>query len=251
MAATIAQSSQSPERGARMTSFFSSSRPLSMSTASVVTEQQPDTTRQAQQFWTRYFTVYDTLNEARPYQAMIARQVELLAPWKGARVLDAGTGSGNLAAALYRQGAGVVGLDFCEPALVIARSKAPGARFEFGDLTKRLAFSDHTFDLVTCSAVLHVLTRDQQSFALSELTRVLQPGGRLVVTAFAEGFNALKVYAATLREEYAARGLAATALFGSRYSWNTARILYYVRRIQRQHQRGAADYVTEASLRDL
>ncbi len=220
-------------------------------TVSTVSDESSDTTRQAQLFWTRYFAVYDTLNEARPYQAMIARQVELLAPWTGARVLDAGTGSGNLAAALVRRGVDLVGLDFCEPALVLARAKAPGATFQFGDLTQPLAFPPGTFDLITCSAVLHVLGRDQQRFALGELARALRTGGRLVVTVFADGFNPLQVYRTTLREEYRARGPAGAVAFGARYSWNTARILYYVRRIQREHQRGAYAYVNEASLAGL
>ena len=211
-------------------------------------DTSPDATRQEQQFWTRYFTVYDTLNEATPYQAMIARQVELLAPTTGARALDAGTGSGNLAAALVRRGVDLVGLDFCEPALVLARAKAPGATFQFGDLTKPLAFPADTFDLVTCSAVLHVLGRDQQRFALGELARVLRPGGRLVVTAFAEGFDPLQVYWATLADAYRERGPVGAIAFCARYSWNTARILYYVRRIQREQQRGAVAYVNDESL---
>ena len=205
----------------------------------------------AQIFWSRYFTVYDTLNQSRPYQAMIARQIQLLAPRPGDRTLDAGTGSGNLAVALVGHGANVTGIDFCEPAFVLARRKAPTATFQFGDLTRPLQFADATFDLVACSAVLHVLNRDEQRFAVGELTRVLRPGGRLVITAFAEGFNPMSVYFESLRAERKATGLAATVGFALRYSWNTARVLYYVRRIQRQQRRGAYAYVDEASLREL
>lgn len=208
-------------------------------------------TQAAQDFWARYFRVYDTLNQAIPYQTMIGQQVELLAPSPGARVLDAGTGSGNLAAALERRGAEVVGIDFCEPAFALARQKAPHARFEFGDLTRPLAFADGSFDHVACSAVLHVLSRDEQRAAIGELARVLRPGGRLVVTAFAHGFNALKVYAESLRQHRRAAGLPRTVVWGLRYSWNTARILSYVRRIQRQQRRGAYAYVDESSLGGL
>lgn len=208
-------------------------------------------TRAGQIFWARYFSVYDTLIQARPYQAMIARQVELLAPAAGDLVLDAGTGSGNLAAALVRTGARVVGIDFCEPALPLAREKAPGATFQFGDLTRPLAFPDAAFDLVACSAVLHVLSRDEHRFAIGELARVLRPGGRFVVTAFATDFSAFAVYLETLRAERRASGLAATASLSLRYSWNTARVLYYVWRIQRQQRRGAYAYVDEAGLGGL
>jgi ubiquinone/menaquinone biosynthesis C-methylase UbiE len=220
-------------------------------TPPTASDEPAGTTAAAQAFWTRYFTVYDTLNEARPYQQMIARQVELLGPAAGSRVLDAGTGSGNLAAALERRGDDVTGVDFCEPALDLARPKAPRAHFQFADLTVPLPFPDASFDQVACSAVLHVLSRDQQRFAIGQLARVLRPGGRLVVTAFADGFNPLKVYAESLRAQAGAAGLMAAAGFALRYSWNTARILYYVRRIQREHRRGAYAYVNEASLREL
>jgi ubiquinone/menaquinone biosynthesis C-methylase UbiE len=218
-------------------------------TTVATTDSKP--TRAAQAFWTRYFTVYDTLNQARPYQAMIARQVALLDPAAGERILDAGTGSGNLAAALARPGLELVGIDFCEPAFELARRKAPAAHFQFGDLTRPLAFPDGAFDHVACSAVLHVLSAEEQRFAIGELSRVLRPGGRLVVTAFARGFSVLKVYAESLREERRATSLGTTVAFGLRYSWNTARIFYYVWRIQRQHRRGAYAYVDERSLGDL
>lgn len=207
--------------------------------------------RAAQLFWSRYFTVYDTLIQARPYQAMIARQIELLDPQPGDRALDAGTGSGNLAAALVRRGADVTGIDFCEPAFALARPKAPTATFMFGDLTRPLQFADGSFDLVACSAVLHVLNRNEQRFAVTELARVLRPGGRLVITAFAEGFSALAVYFESLRAERRAKGLGATIGFALRYSLNTARVLYYVWRIQRQQRRGTYAYVDERSLGEL
>jgi ubiquinone/menaquinone biosynthesis C-methylase UbiE len=202
----------------------------------------------AQRFWTSYFTVYDTLNQARPYQAMIRRQLEMLAPRPGDRVLDAGTGSGNFAAVLTAAGAVVTGVDFCEPAFALARQKAPSATFEFGDLTQPLRYADGAFDAVACSAVLHVMNGAEQAFAIGEMARLLRPGGRLVVTAFAEGFSAIAVYLEALRAERRARGVVAAAAHGLRYSWHTARILSYVWRIQRQHRRGAFEYVSEHSL---
>jgi SAM-dependent methyltransferase len=221
-----------------------------MTIASTTSAAPPAAARGAE-FWKRYFTVYDTLNEAAPYRDMIQRQVALLDPGPDDRVLDAGTGSGNLAAALARRTSHLVGIDFCVPALDLAREKAPRATFAFADLTQPLAYESSSFDHVTCSAVLHVLTRDEQRFALTELARVLRPGGRLVVTAFAEGFSALAVYAETMRRQQRERGWLSALSFGLRYSWNTTRILYYVWRIQRGHKRGALAYVDEHSLTAL
>jgi len=179
----------------------------SPSTPAALAAEAPSVPRAEQIFWARYFAVYDTLNQSRPYQQMIARQIELLNPQPGDRALDAGTGSGNFAAALVARGAQVTGIDFCVPALALARQKAPTALFQFGDLTRPLPFADGAFDLVACSAVLHVLNRDEQRIAIGELTRVLRPGGRLVITAFAEGFSALHVYFESLRAERQATSL--------------------------------------------
>jgi len=217
-----------------------------------MTESTPIARRQsAQRFWTRYFTVYDTLNQSRPYQAMLGRQLALLAPVPGERALDAGTGSGNFAAALVGAGARVIGIDFCEPAFDLARAKAPSATFEFGDLTQSLRYETGSFDLVACSAVLHVLSRAEQISAMGEMARVLRPGGRLIVTAFAHGFSAVRVYLETLAAERRASGFVTAATLGVRHSWHTSHILYYVWRIQRQQRRGAYAYLDESSLSAL
>jgi hypothetical protein len=71
------------------------------------------------------------------------------------------------------------------------------------------------------------------------------------VTAFAQGFSAIRVYLETLRAEHRASGLFTATTLGLRHSWNTARILFYVRQIQRQHRRGSYAYVDESSLSTL
>lgn len=198
--------------------------------------------RSAQKFWQRYFNFYDTLNEAIPYRRMIERQAELLAPQPGELILDAGTGTGNVAAHLLPSGAHVVGIDFCEPALALCRRKMPQGDFRFGDLTQPLAFPPDHFDKIACCCVLHVLDRRAQEFAVRELCRVLKPGGHIVITAFAVGFSPIKVYRETLREQRKQANLGAALFFALRYSFNTARILYYVARIKRREKSGEYNF---------
>ncbi|HEX8475523.1 MAG TPA: methyltransferase domain-containing protein [Pyrinomonadaceae bacterium] len=207
--------------------------------------------RSAQGFWKRYFSFYDTLNEALPYRRMIERHAELLAPRRGELVLDAGTGTGNVAVELLKSGAHVVGIDFVESALEMCRVKAPQGEFRFGDLTQPLEFADDHFDKIACCCVLHVLNRDAQEFAVKEFFRVVKPGGTVAVTAFAKGFNPNKVYLETLRQKRQTSGLLDALLFTFRHSVNTARILYYVWRIRRREQSGEYDFLSPEELKQM
>lgn len=99
----------------------------------------------------------------------------------GDTVVDAGTGTGDLALACLNAGAGrVIGLDFAGPMLARAVTKAHGrpAGFALGDAT-RLPLPDASVD-VWCSAFV-VRNIPDLDAALREAVRVLRPGGRLAV----------------------------------------------------------------------
>jgi ubiquinone/menaquinone biosynthesis C-methylase UbiE len=219
------------------------------------THSQPapsdDKKRQEQAFWHRYFRFYDTLNEAIPYQEMIARHVDLIAAGPGDLVLDAGTGTGNVAQALLARGSRVVGIDFLEPALDICRRKMPGTQFQFGDLSGRLAFPDAHFDKLTSCNVLYILAPEAQKNAARELYRTLKPGGLASITVFGSGFRALAVYFEALRARSRRSGALETALFGLRYSYNTLRILLNVSQIKKRQKGGDYTFFTPDLLRAL
>jgi 2-polyprenyl-3-methyl-5-hydroxy-6-metoxy-1,4-benzoquinol methylase len=100
----------------------------------------------------------------------------------GARVLDAGCGTGYGAAMLAEAGAAeVVGVDVAEAVVEAARSRA-GARLAFSraDLV-RLPFEAGSFDVVTCFEVIeHVL---DPVAVLAELARALAPDGVLAISS--------------------------------------------------------------------
>ncbi len=99
----------------------------------------------------------------------------------GRRVLDAGCGSGPLMAALRDQGAIVTGFDKSAGMLELARRRLGGdADLQVADLGSPLPFPDDTFDDVIASLVLHYL--EDWGAALTELRRVLKPGGRLIMS---------------------------------------------------------------------
>lgn len=120
-----------------------------------------------------------TLGRDRHWRYMTAM---LAAVPQGGLALDLGTGSGGLALALASLGCRVVGVDFCQPMMQIARGKvasAAGARVSLaaGDAL-HLPFPQGTFDCITAGFALRNLADLGQG--LVEAHRVLRSGGRLV-----------------------------------------------------------------------
>src|SRR3954453_11503088 len=94
------------------------------------------------------------------------------------RALDVATGTGDLAIALQQRGAKVVGIDFSEKMLEIARSKAPGIEFRAGNALA-LDFPDNEFDAATVG--FGARNFDDLDRGLAEMARVVKRGGRVVV----------------------------------------------------------------------
>jgi ubiquinone/menaquinone biosynthesis C-methylase UbiE len=102
--------------------------------------------------------------------------VRSLAPAE--RALDVGVGDGRMAAEL--QAGSLTGADVSQVALDRAKSRLPDARLVLVEPDEPLPFADNEFDLVSCiETIEHV--RDVQ-LELSEIRRVLRPGGRLALT---------------------------------------------------------------------
>jgi SAM-dependent methyltransferase len=94
------------------------------------------------------------------------------------RVLDVGTGEGQLARLAVRDGVSrVVGLDPTRAQLTVAQARGGGAHYVRGG-AHALPFPGESFDaVVVCLVFEHVF--DLES-AISEVGRVLEPGGKFV-----------------------------------------------------------------------
>ena len=98
-----------------------------------------------------------------------------------ATVLDVGCGTGTLAARLSDSGYDVVGLDPSRGMLEVLRERAPGVEAVHGSATE-IPFSDGEFDLSLSVATLHhIADRVEVRRALAEMTRVVRPGGHVLV----------------------------------------------------------------------
>jgi demethylmenaquinone methyltransferase/2-methoxy-6-polyprenyl-1,4-benzoquinol methylase len=132
--------------------------------------------------------VYDLMNTAMTaglhhrWRGRAADRAEL---GPGGRALDVCCGTGDLAlelAARVGPDGEVIGCDFSEPMLELARAKADArgteVRFEWADALA-LPYEDARFDAATVGfGVRNLADLDR---GLAEMARVLRPGGRLVI----------------------------------------------------------------------
>ena len=107
--------------------------------------------------------------------------LDLLDLKEGEHVLDVGSGNGIFAREILGTVAGsghVCGIDSAEAMVAMATDLCPNGRFLQGDATD-LPVEDLSFDVVTASQLLCFVSDIDK--ALSEMFRVLNPGGRLVI----------------------------------------------------------------------
>jgi len=153
---------------------------------------------QVEAMFDRIARVYDRMNSvmtAGMHHRWRRRAVDLARVGPGSRVLDVATGTGDLAVELAGRGADVVGMDFSEGMLELAREKAPQVLFEQGNALD-LAYADGEFDAVTVGfGARNFADLDR---GLAEMARVTRPGGRLVVCEFSTPTN--RVFATAYKE---------------------------------------------------
>ncbi len=113
------------------------------------------------------------------------RVVEIAAPDASTSALDLATGTGDIAFALARRGATVVGLDVTFRMIELAKRKAGdehrAPRFLVADMLA-LPFPSASFDVVTTGYGLRNVP--DLTLAVDEVRRVLKPGGRVVSLDF-------------------------------------------------------------------
>ena len=108
---------------------------------------------------------------------------------ENSRLLEIGCGAGNLLVEASVQGSFSIALDLSMQALTFVRSRlqtvetGPGVIKGFAciqSIGEQLPFTDGSFDFILLSEVVEHLEEPQMS--IREASRVLRPGGRLLVT---------------------------------------------------------------------
>ena len=104
---------------------------------------------------------------------------------RGARVLDAGCGSGQKAKFFHERGARVLGIDFSEKLLEIARRTAPDAHFRLLDLRDVGTLADE-FDGVFAQASLLHIPKAEAGAVIAGMASRLKPQGLLYIAVKAQ-----------------------------------------------------------------
>lgn len=133
-----------------------------------------------------------TLGRERSFRELLLAPARLR---QGESVLDVGCGTGSLALAAKRvvgPTGNVHGIDASGPMIARARSKARTRGIEaYFDVASAdaLPFADGVFDVALSTVMLHHLPKTTRVVAVSEMRRVLTPGGRALLVDFARTPN--------------------------------------------------------------
>ncbi len=128
----------------------------------------------------RVEAVYTTLDVVSQRDALL----KMLAPRRGERVLDLGSGPGFItleAGKMVGESGAVFGVDKSAPMLELAKARCESQQhvsFQEGD-AESLPFADGHFDAAIVSQVFEYVPEVEA--ALSEFARVLRPGGRALI----------------------------------------------------------------------
>lgn len=142
----------------------------------------------------RIARMYDRLMEPvnRPLQRLV---VALVQPGAGSKVLDIGCGTGLLLEALLAETDGsaeVHGIDLSPAMLEVAHDRLGSTTdLKAGDATE-MPYGNDTFDVVTCSLMLHELDMDVARAILAEADRVAKPNATVAITDYHTGSLRLK-----------------------------------------------------------
>jgi len=194
-------------------------------------------------FWKKYFEVYDSLNVLEPYQKLLGAFAEALGDVSGKKILDAGAGTGNLAALLEKRGAEVVGLDFSREGLEIFKKKLPNSQAIFHDLTKPLPFPDESFDAVISNNTIYTLPLETRPAVFKEFFRVLKPNGKIVVSNVRSGWKPFTIYLAHIRWSIKEKGIIKTLADIIRLLIPSLKIFYYNYLIQKENRNRAYFFI--------
>lgn len=131
--------------------------------------------------------------------ATVSATLERLAPGPGDRVLDVGCGTGAFLEALSRRFPEVelTGVDLSPEMLAVAERRLGGSAELKQGRVENLPFADAEFDVVVSTSVLHYVRHPDA--ALGEMKRVLEPGGRAVVTDWCDDYLTCRVCDLILR----------------------------------------------------
>lgn len=147
---------------------------------------QPD---QSPPQWDDHVSVYEEVFE--PFTLQFARSaIPTLCLERGQSVIDVGAGSGGAAIAMAKQGLQVTAIDASVRMAqrIAARATAQALSIDARSMDgQALEFEDATFDAAL--SVLGIVLFPNAEIGLSEMRRVVRPGGRVSIVTWTQPYN--------------------------------------------------------------
>jgi len=135
----------------------------------------------------------------------IGKVISKFSTYKVKKILDLGCGSGRHTILLSKRGFNLTGIDFSKEAVKLARLWAKKERvkpqFIIGQIHKKLAIQDNSFDAVIAIDSLHYESTDDLIFSLKECKRILKDGGLSFITLPLQICNPLVTHLIFTRDE--------------------------------------------------
>jgi demethylmenaquinone methyltransferase/2-methoxy-6-polyprenyl-1,4-benzoquinol methylase len=191
---------------------------------------------------------YDLINDLQSFglhRAWKRKLIGLANVKPGEKALDLCCGTGDVAFALRAAGCDVVGCDFSGPMLEVAEARQGNRAVALvrADALK-LPFGENEFDLLTIAYGLRNLADFRAG--LSEMLRVLKPGGRLLILDFG------KPDFAPWRAVYFAYLKFFVPIFGKLFCGNSATHAYILESLLKYPaQKGVASLLLEMGCSEL
>jgi ubiquinone/menaquinone biosynthesis C-methylase UbiE len=202
-------------------------------------------------FWKKYFKVYDILNKLVPYQELLDVIYNELKIKRGDKILDVGSGTGNLAIKLKKNGGDVIGLDFSKEGIEIHKKKDCNAKIVLGDIKEPFPFSDNYFNKICSNNTIYTIPKDARLGVFKEFFRVLKPGGVVVVSNIIKGFKPFEIYKAHIYREIKNCGIFHATYRTIKFIKPTVKIFYYNYLIKKENKYGNYDFLDENEQKKL
>ncbi len=141
-------------------------------------------TTAARTHFDRWSEAYEHDSAARWLREVQTQALAALALTENDVLLDVGCGTGAAVRDAAATVARAVGFDLSPGMIAQARKRAAAdgignAEFEVGDVTGRMPFADGAFTALVCTTAFHHFPRPRET--IDEFSRLLAPGGRLVI----------------------------------------------------------------------
>lgn len=122
--------------------------------------------------WSKSYDESVKDQDSYPFAAYDEVVKEVLRQVSGTRILDLGFGTGNVTAKLYALGSDIVGYDFSQNMVNIAKERMPKANLNVFDFSKELPEFKERFDCVVMTYVIHHFSIDRQIEMITELMKI-------------------------------------------------------------------------------